>query len=173
MERGIIDSHWHLYDLEDEAGASVLPAVEEVRARCGLRAVNLCAIPIYMDLGPEQNILAALYKLADPTAFACGGLVYPEKPFRSPMPRDMDPLHQYRELMALGFDGIKMLETKPTEQKAYGVRMDDVCFEPFFAACEEDGTHMVWHVADPETFWDSDRIPKRFLERGWYYGDGT
>jgi len=75
--------------------------------------------------------------------------------------------------MDLGFDGIKMLETKPTEQKTYGMCIDDDCYDPFFAACEKDGTPMVWHVADPDSFWDMDRIPQRFLDRGWFYGDGT
>lgn len=168
----IIDSHWHLYALED-GEKSLLPAMAAAKERCGLSAVNLCSIPIYLDLGPEQNILMALYKLADPTAYAFGGIVYPERPFRTPMPAGMDPLSQYEELMALGFDGIKMLETKPTEQKAYGVRVDDMAFDAFFAACEKDGTPMIWHVADPETFWDIDRIPQRFLDRGWFYGDGT
>jgi len=168
----IIDSHWHLYTLEHQ-GRSLVPTMLQARERCGLRALNLCSIPIYQDLGPEQNILMALYKLADPTAYAYGGLVYPEKPFRTPMPEGMDPLSQYEELMALGFDGIKMLETKPTEQKAYGVRVDNMAFDAFFAAAEKNGTHMLWHVADPETFWDIDRIPQRFLDRGWFYGDGT
>ncbi len=172
MERKIIDSHWHLYTLESE-GQSLIPTMEQAKERGGLKTLNLCSIPIYLELGPEQNILMALYKLADPTAYAYGGLVYPDKPFRTPMPQGMDPLSQYEELMALGFDGIKMLETKPTEQKAYGVRIDDMTFDAFFAACEKNGTPMIWHVADPETFWDIDRIPQRFLDRGWYYGDGT
>ena len=33
------------------------------------------------------------------------------------MPCDMDAVAQYRELVKIGFDGIKMLEGKPTEHK--------------------------------------------------------
>ena len=169
----MIDSHWHLYVPYHEDGTDYRLMLDRLQQEQGLEAMNLCCIPCYHELGPAQNILAALYKLHNPTAYAYGGLVYPQIPFQNPMPEGMDPLSQYRELMDLGFDGIKMLETKPTEQKIYGMCIDDPYYDGLFAAAEADGTHMVWHVADPETFWDIDRIPQRFLDRGWYYGDGT
>ena len=169
----MIDSHWHVYVPQHEDGRDFRLALDELQKQQGLKALNICCIPCYDDLGPAQNILAAIYKLHNPTAYAYGGLVYPQKPFQKPMRPGMDPLSQYEELMAIGFDGMKMLETKPTEQKLYDLCIDDPYFDSFFAACEKDGTHMVWHVADPETFWDIDRIPKRHLDRGWFYGDGT
>ena len=173
MERKVIDSHWHLYIYEDEKGRDFRAVMDEFQKNNGLDGINICSIPVYGGLGPAQNILAALYKLHNPNAYAYGGLVYPVRPFQKPMPALMEPLEQYNELMAIGFDGIKMLETKPTEQKAYGMCIDDMYYDSFFTAVEADGTHMVWHVADPDTFWDIDRIPKVFLERGWYNGDGT
>ena len=169
----MIDSHWHIYVPECEDGTDFRIALDALQKQQKLEAMNLCCIPCYNDLGPAQNILAAIYKLHNPTAYAYAGLVYPQKPWQKPMPEGLDPLSQYEELMAIGFDGMKMLETKPTEQKAYGMFIDDPYFDSFFAAAEKDGTHMVWHVADPETFWDIDRIPQRFLDRGWFYGDGT
>lgn len=173
QNRPVIDSHWHLYTWEDCRGQDFRIAIDRIQKSLGLTAINICAIPIYQGLGPAQNILAALYKLHNPTAYAYGGLVYPQKPLRIPMPDGMDPLSQYRELMEIGFDGVKILETKPTEQKAYQVVLDDPYFDPLFEACEKDKTHMILHVADPSAFWDIDRIPKRFLDRGWFYGDGT
>ena len=173
MERKIVDSHWHLYIYEDEQGRDFRTVLDDFQKEYGLTAANICSIPVYGGLGPAQNMLAALYKLHNPTAYAYGGLVYPEQPFRCPMPAGMEPLEQYEELMAIGFDGIKMLETQPTEQKAYGMRIDDKYYDSFFAAAARNGTHMVWHVADPDTFWDIDRIPQVFLDRGWFYGDGT
>lgn len=173
MNQPVIDSHWHLYICKDQQGKDFRTVMDEFQKEYGLAAMNICAIPVYNGLGPAQNILAALYKLHNPNAYAYAGLVYPVQPYRCPMPEGMDPLSQYEELMALGFDGIKMLETKPTEQKAYGMRIDDSYFDPMFAAAEADGTHMIWHVADPDTFWDINRIPQVFLDRGWFYGDGT
>lgn len=168
-----IDGHWHLYVLEDDQGRDIRQIMDAYQADNQLDAFNICSIPVYNGLGPAQNLLAAVCKLHNRNAYAYCGLVYPQCPFEKPMPDGMDPLSQYRELMQIGFDGIKMLETKPTEQKAYGFFIDDPYFESLFAACEDEGTHMVWHVADPDTFWDIDRIPKRFLDRGWFYGDGT
>ncbi|MBP3334056.1 MAG: amidohydrolase family protein [Clostridia bacterium] len=173
MKRKIIDSHWHLYTHTDRDGSDFREVLDKFCEENALAAINICSIPIYKDLGPAQNMLAAIYKLHNRSAYAYAGLVYPEKPFEAPMPSGMDPLSQYNELMEIGFDGIKMLETKPYEQKDYSVFIDDEYFDSFFAACEENNTHMIWHVADPETFWDIDRIPKRFLDKGWYYGDGS
>jgi len=172
-ETTIIDSHWHLYCWKDQNGQDFRTLIDHYIAENELTAINICSIPVHEDLGPVQNILAALYKLHNPRAYAYGGLVYPQKPFTKPMPVGTDPLSQYNELMEIGFDGIKMLETKPTEQKKYGIEIDDPYFDQLFAACEENGTHMIWHVADPSTFWDIEKIPKRFLDRGWFYGDGT
>jgi len=157
----------------DRDGRDFCEVLDAFQAENNLDGVNICSIPIYRDLGPAQNMLAAIYKLHNPKVYAYGGLVYPQKPFKNPMPENMDPLSQYRELMEIGFDGIKMLETKPYEQRDYSVCIDDDYFDSFFEACERDNTHMIWHVAAPETFWDINRIPKRFLDRGWYYGDGT
>jgi predicted TIM-barrel fold metal-dependent hydrolase len=88
------------------------------------------------------------------------------------MPAGLSLEEQYRELIDLGFDGIKLLETKAEEQKYFGFRVDDEGFEPFFAQCEKDGTPIVWHVADPDSFWDLNRIHPRHLAKGWYYGEG-
>lgn len=171
--RKVIDSHWHLYVTADEKGRDFCAVMDETMEKAGLSGINICSIPIYHDLGPAQNILPLIYKLHQPAAFAYGGMVYPEKPFRQPLPSGMDFLSQYEELMEMGFDGIKMLETKPFEQKQYQVYIDDPCYEGLFAACEKNQTPMIWHAADPATFWDLERIPKRFLDRGWYYGDGA
>ncbi len=171
--RPVIDSHWHVHSWADQSGKDFCTAIDEVQEALNLKAVNICSIPIHQDLGPAQNILAALYKLHNPTAYAHGALVYPQKPFVAPMPDGMDPLSQYQELMEIGFDGIKMLETKPYEQKQYQIHVDDEYFDSFFAACEKESTHMIWHVADPATFWDINKIPERFIARGWFYGDGT
>jgi len=173
FERKVIDAHWHLFDWYDENGRDFYTVLDGYQTRHGMAGVNICATPCFHDAGPAQNVLAALYKLHNPNAYAYGGMVYTAKPFLFPQPEGFDFRAQYDELMEIGFDGIKLLETKPEEQKEYGFQISDAKFEPLFDACEKNGTHLVWHVADPETFWDIDRIPKRFVEQGWFYGDGT
>lgn len=116
--------------------------------------------------------MCALYKLHNPTAYAYGSFFYPDMPIKIPMPEGMDFLTQYNELLELGFDGIKMLETKALEQSYYKVYVDADYYEDYFAKCEKDGTHIIWHVADPDSFWDLNRIHPRHLAKGWYYGEG-
>jgi len=34
-------------------------------------------------------------------------------------------------------------------------------------------TPLLFHVNDPEEFWDAHKIPDWAIQRGWFYGDGT
>ena len=172
FEKTVIDSHMHLSAMKNAEGIDFYTFFDNKQKELGLKSLNLCSCPIYSDWGIENNILSALYKLHNPTAYAYGGFFYPEKPIKIPMPEGMDFLSQYEELLALGFDGIKLLETKALEQNDYKVKIDANCFEEFFAKCEKDGTHIIWHVADPDSFWDLNRIHPRHLAKGWYYGEG-
>lgn len=172
FERAVVDSHMHLGGARDSEGGLFYDFFDKLQNEHNLKGLNLCSCPIYSDWGIENNILCALYKLHNPTAYAYGGFFYPDKPIKTPMSYGMDFLTQYNELLDVGFDGIKMLETKTLEQHLYNVFVDEEYFEAFFEKCEKDGTHIVWHVADPETFWDINRIPPRHLAKGWYYGDG-
>ena len=177
FDRPVIDSHVHVRWVEDGT-ESYFDFLDRLQTRHGHKGLNICACPCVVNgktgesWGVENNIFAALYKLHNPTAYAYGGFFYPTRPVER-MPAGLELHTQYEELMALGFDGIKMLETKVKEQKCFGLWVEDGLFADFFARCEADGTHIVWHVADPDTFWDLNRIPARHLAKGWYYGDGT
>ena len=169
----VVDGHFHLYNWYSSVDGRDFKAVtDEYRANRNFAAMNINALPsVKWDVG--NNIIAALYKLWNPDVFAHGGLVYESYPMPDVVSPGFDPLTQYQELMAIGFDGIKMLETKPTELKAIGKFVDDEVYEPFFAAAEKDGTHMIWHVVDPENNWDINKVHPGALAAGWFYGDGT
>ena len=176
FEKPVIDSHMHIHLYKNDQGEDFYQFFDRKQAQHGLRAINLCACPCVLEKeggtwGVENNILAALYKLHNPTAYAYGGFFYPTVPVET-LPDGMEPAVQYEELMSLGFDGIKLLETKTREQKAFGLMLDAELFAPFFAKCEQDGTPIIWHVADPDSFWDLKRIHPRHLAKGWYYGEG-
>ena len=32
---------------------------------------------------------------------------------------------------------------------------------------------MCWHIADPQVFWDPDKVSEKTKAKGWFYGDGT
>ncbi len=167
----VIDGHLHIEGIYNEKGEHFLHGFDEYRARCNLDALNVAALPSgKRDVA--NNILVAFYKLANPQDFAHGGLVYTDYPAPKKAPEGMSPLEQYRELMEIGFDGIKMLEGKPQLHKKIGVPLCDEYFDEFFDAIEKDSTHVLFHVNDPEEFWDPAFATDELREKGWFYGDG-
>ncbi len=167
-KKRFIDSHIHLYSWFNDKGVNFFDGLDLFQQNCGAKAVNICCLSQgeYGDVG--NNIMSALYKLHNPTAFAYGGLIYPSHPVKKPFPVGMDLLTQYKELMEIGFDGIKLIETKPTTHKILGLKINDECYDDFFRRAEQDGTHFIWHVADPEFFWAKEKT----YDNDCYYGNG-
>ncbi len=167
-----IDGHLHIEGIYDDKGEHFLNGFEDYRQRCNIDALNVAALPSgKRDV--SNNILVAFYKLAHPQDFAHGGLIYTDYPAPNPAPEGMTPLEQYRELMEIGFDGIKMLEGKPQLHQKVGIPLCDDYFDEFFDAIEKDGTHVLFHVNDPEEFWDPAHASEELRRLGWYYGDGN
>jgi hypothetical protein len=79
---------------------------------------------------------------------------------------------QAEAFVAMGCDGIKMIEGKPTSRQRMDVPVTDPYFADYWSRVEELGLPIVWHVNDPEEFWDPDRIPGWARERNWGYGPG-
>jgi predicted TIM-barrel fold metal-dependent hydrolase len=76
-------------------------------------------------------------------------------------------------LLAAGCDGIKMIEGKPDIRRMLPVpAFDSEAFAPYWEKIAKIQIPVVFHVNDPEEFWDSERIPDWAVERGWFYGDG-
>lgn len=72
----------------------------------------------------------------------------------------------------LGCDGIKMIEGKPQIRKMLNVpSFDSLVWDPYFEFMENTAFPILWHVNDPEEFWDKDKIPKWALEQGWLYDE--
>lgn len=160
----IIDSHIHLDNWFDPAGKDYIRCLDEVQENTGIERLCIAALGHKQIGGPDINLMAAIYKLHNPTAYAYGALVHPEYPAKREFPEGMDPLSQYEQLMAMGFDGIKFLYG-PDEVKELELSIDDPVYEPLFARMEKDGTQILWHVADPEADWHgSDLRPHRYDE---------
>lgn len=62
-------------------------------------------------------------------------------------------LEQVRYYMEAGYDGIKMLEGRTGEHKAYGCGIDDEKYDLFYKYCEENGIVIVSHIGGPEGAW--------------------
>ena len=48
---------------------------------------------------------------------------------------------------------------------------DDARWEAFWAWAEESGTPILWHVNDPENFWDFEHAPAFAVQQGWLYDE--
>jgi predicted TIM-barrel fold metal-dependent hydrolase len=74
----------------------------------------------------------------------------------------------------MGCDGIKMIEGKVQMRKTLPIPdFDGPVYAPYWEKMEEKQAPLVFHVNDPEEFWDPDRIPDWARTMGWFYGDGT
>jgi Predicted metal-dependent hydrolase of the TIM-barrel fold len=65
-----------------------------------------------------------------------------------------------------------MIEGKPTSRQRMDIPVTDPYFADYWARVEELGIPIVWHVNDPEEFWDPAKIPSWASERNWGYGPG-
>jgi hypothetical protein len=63
-----------------------------------------------------------------------------------------------------------MIEGKPTSRQRMDIPVTDPYFVGYWARVEELGIPIVWHVNDPEEFWDPARTPGWAKERNWGYG---
>lgn len=167
----VIDGHTHIEGVFGSDGSYFLHGFDEYKKRMGLKCINVAALPSgKRDV--SNNILCAFYKLANPQDYAHGGLTFKEYPVNPDDKDDMSPLTQYKELMEIGFDGVKLLEGKPNLHKRLGIPLCHEYFDEFYDALEKDGTHLIFHVNDPEEFWDPDKVSDELKKLGWYYGDG-
>lgn len=77
-----------------------------------------------------------------------------------------------RRMMACGCDGIKIIEGRPPMRKMMPVPDFDLpCWEPFWAYAEREAVPILWHVNDPEEYWDPDRVTDYHKALGDVYDD--
>jgi predicted TIM-barrel fold metal-dependent hydrolase len=162
----IIDSHVHFG--HPNFGASLMKILGELDTPrlnivCTPHEARLSLVPDALHLKahhPEQ-------------VYVFGGLDI------SPLfiaPREAGGLFaDYAEtLLALGCDGIKMIEGKPDTRKTLPIPpFDGEVYAPYWERMEARGIPLVFHVNDPAEFWDADKVPGWAREQGWFYGDGT
>jgi predicted TIM-barrel fold metal-dependent hydrolase len=77
---------------------------------------------------------------------------------------------QVDTFVKLGCDGIKMIEGKPTSRQVMDIPVTAPYFVDYWARVAEVGLPIVWHVADPEEFWNPEALPAWAREKGWGYG---
>jgi len=161
----VIDGHIHFPHpwLMDD----VLAVMEAVR----LARANLVGTPDLQTI--NHNPALVHFKAHHPDrVYICGALDYTQV-FADLARAPQTLAAQVATLEAIGFDGLKLVEGKPMVRKMIPLTFDGPEYAGLWAALEELGLPVVFHVADPEEFWDAGRCPDWARDQGWFYGDGT
>ncbi len=160
----IVDGHVHLWR------ATAADDLMDLSEKAGLPRIHIVCSVGTPERALNANAAAYLAKARfSGRIYGSGGLHYGAG--EETTPRTL--LRQGESLLAAGCDGVKMLEGKPTSRKRIPWRMDDPVYALWFGFLQEVGVPILWHVADPETFWDPVRIPASAKANGWDYTDGT
>jgi predicted TIM-barrel fold metal-dependent hydrolase len=158
-----VDCHVHL---RDEADIEVFLGLGE---QLSVVRMNLLSTP-----DPEtvnDNPLVLLAKSRRPDFFHVFAGLDHSTAFSGERVRAPELAEQVDLLADLGADGVKLLDSKPTSRKHMDVPIDGDCYRGLFNRLEERGLPVLWHVADPEEFWDPQRTPGWAAERGWGYDE--
>lgn len=132
---------------------------------------NVLSLSSHFNEYIVSNLACMLVKLeSEGRGYAFGSLQYPQTGMIETSEEIMSQMHC---LLDMGFDGIKMLEGKPTSRKRIGAPLNDERYFPMFEYLEEHDIPVLYHVNDPAEFWDPEKIPDWAREVGWLYFDGT
>jgi len=80
---------------------------------------------------------------------------------------------QIGALKAQGFDGLKLIEGKPQVRKLLPHPLDGPLYAGVWESLEWEQFPVVFHVNDPDEFWDKDQCPDWAKQSGWDYSDGS
>jgi len=158
----IVDGHVHMGGLSEEV--SLLRIAEAT----GIAAMGLVSI---QDPAAGAGLAQSLWMKARHPGrfFVFAGLNHAAR--LSDGSVDAPGLvEQLDAFVACGCDGLKMLEGKPTSRQELDVPVTDPYYGAYWDRVEELGLPIVWHVNDPEEFWDPAAIPGWAAERHWGYG---
>jgi hypothetical protein len=160
----IVDGHVHLQDQDHEA------ALLAIAAAAGIGQMGLAAIQ-----GRTRNEVAPALCLKDRHPgrfFLFAGLNHAARRSAGRV-RAPDPAEQVARFAAIGCDGIKLIESKPSCWQELKTPLSDAYFAPFWERVAALDLPVLWHVADPEEFWDPATTPAWARQRNWGYGPET
>ena len=139
---------------------------EEIRQRLGQESVNALSLSAWCPNDVYQNVLCALFKSMYPHNYCFFGFDYYYDGLGTTAD---DRLSQVKNFMDIGFDGLKIIEGKPSIRKQVGRSFLVDEFKKAFAYLEEHNIPIKWHVADPEENWDKSKCDQGTIEAGWCY----
>jgi hypothetical protein len=151
-QRKIIDGHIHYahYSYEDSLMMLLKKAgIESLAVVCTPDEARLSLVPdaLHLKAKHPQNV------------YVFGGLDISPL-FMAPDIAGEAFAHYVDVLSAMGSDGIKMIEGKVEMRKRLPIPdFDSPVYAPYWEKMNETQTPLIFHVNDPETFWDENRVP--------------
>jgi len=161
----IVDGHIHF------PHPDLMDSLVAVMERTHVARANLVAVPDLQTV--NQNPALIHFKAHHPQRVYISGALDYTQMWADPAHAPQALASQVATLKAIGFDGLKLVEGKPAVRKLVGLRFDGPEYAGMWAALQEQGFPVVFHVADPEEFWDAEHCPDWARTRGWFYGDGA
>ncbi len=160
--KGIVDNHVHMGNMAEER------AMLGIREATGIDKMALVSI---QNAEKGEGLAGSLYmKARRPQVFyVFAGLNHAAK-LSGGRVHTRTLAEQVDLIRAMGCDGLKMVEGKPTSRQVMNVPVTDPYFADYWARVEETGLPIVWHVNDPEEFWDPSKLPAWAQELHWGYG---
>jgi predicted TIM-barrel fold metal-dependent hydrolase len=166
LDQPVVDGHFHLHS--EVVRTDFVANLGEIMRAC--RVVSLviaCCTAARGRLG--DNLMAILAKAAYPgQVYTFGGLAHhlPAVPEEC-----IDLAGQARKLIQIGFDGIKMIEGKPSVRGELGYPLDAPLYDDTYAYLESVGIPLIWHVGDPVGFWAHYQVDGSIPGREELYGE--
>ena len=114
--------------------------------------------------GRANNFECLLGKALDPAyTYVYGSMLYGvDTPATA-----ADHEKQLQLMLEAGFDGWKILESKPSLYQKLQIPLDSDVFEKAFSFAEENQVRVTWHAGDPATFWSEDTAPEFAVRNHW------
>jgi predicted TIM-barrel fold metal-dependent hydrolase len=160
-EMPVVDCHVHFWDYGHEGD------MMRIKEACRFNRINV--LSTFDRTKVNQNPECIYLKAMHPGSFyAFGGLDY-SSIFSGSKRADPALVKQVDNMIEIGLDGVKMVEGKPTERKLIPIRFDDDFYKDYFHHLESLGFPLLFHVNDPEEFWDPQKAPSWAKEQGWFY----
>ena len=157
----------HIHAINGFFAKQILAMVDEL----GYERFVMLSSASFMPLLLGNNILCAAVKLKRAgRGYAFASFHYPET--GAPGPDEM--LAQAALFHELGFDGIKMEDGKPSVRRRLGLPLNDPAYDPMFSFLEMADMPLLYHVNDPDEFWNRDLMPQWAKAQGdtLFYGNG-
>ena len=125
----------------------------EFMDKTGTDMANLVLVPHTQRLSCVPDALMAKYKYPD--RFYVFTSLDPSAYFIHPRTLGKHMATHVKRMRKCGCDGVKIIEGKPDMRKMMPIPDFDLpCWEPFWAYAEAEQVPILWHLNDPEEYWD-------------------